>query len=62
MLIMHSKAVMQPAMVMTAARKPKRAPWLITSSMLGPGVAETTKVMTTKIHHACKPMESPCCF
>jgi len=41
---------MQPAMVKTAARKPDLAPWLMTKSILGPGVADTTKVITTKSH------------
>jgi hypothetical protein len=41
---------MQPAIVRTAAGKPNRALLLITSSMFGPGVAETTKVITTNSH------------
>jgi hypothetical protein len=62
MLIMHSKALMQPAMVMTADRRPKRALWLITNNILGPGVADTTKVITTKSHHACKLMNHSLIF
>jgi hypothetical protein len=45
---------MQPDMVAIAARQPKRALWLITSSMLGPGVAETTKAMATNNHQVCR--------
>ena len=45
---------MQPHMVAMAARQPKRALWLITKSMFGPGVADTTKAMATKSHQVCK--------
>jgi hypothetical protein len=54
MLIIASKDVIQPAMVAIAERKPKRALWLKTSSMFGPGVADTTKVIKTKSHQLCK--------
>ena len=50
MLIIASSAVMHPAMVTTAGRTPWRALLLITSSMLGPGVADTTKVITINSH------------
>jgi hypothetical protein len=62
MLTMYSSAVMQTAMLRTAHRQPKQAPRLITSSLLGPGVAEITNVTTTKIHHACRPMQAPVCL
>jgi 23S rRNA (cytidine1920-2'-O)/16S rRNA (cytidine1409-2'-O)-methyltransferase len=39
-----------PAMVATAARTPNRALLLITSNILGPGVADTTKVMPKNSH------------
>jgi hypothetical protein len=57
MLTMPIKAVIQPAMVEMAARKPKRAAWLNTKSMLGLGVADTTKVISTKIHQVCSSIE-----
>ena len=57
MLTMPISAVMQPDMVQMAGRRPKRAPWLMTKSMLGPGVADTTKVISTKSHHVCKPID-----
>ena len=58
MLIIASSAVMQPIMATTDARTPWRALTLMMSSILGPGVAETTKVMATKSHQVLKVMES----
>jgi hypothetical protein len=49
---------MQPSMVAMAACKPKRALLLKTSNMLGPGVADTTKVIKTNNHQVCKLMKS----
>jgi hypothetical protein len=44
---------MHPAMLMMAARMPLRALLLITNSMFGPGVADTTKVIMTNSHQVC---------
>ncbi|HOE44128.1 MAG TPA: hypothetical protein PLB25_21225, partial [Rhodoferax sp.] len=43
-------------MVTTALRKPCRALLLMTNSILGPGVAETTNVIATNNHHVLKLM------
>jgi hypothetical protein len=48
---------MQPVIVATDLRKPNRALLLITSSMLGPGVAETTKVIIRNNHHVFNAIE-----
>jgi hypothetical protein len=50
---------MQPAMVATAERNPRRALVLMTKSMLGPGVAETTNVIKIKSHQVLNAMNSP---
>jgi hypothetical protein len=41
-------------MVATAARNPNRALLLMTNSMLGPGVAETKKVIVTNNQNVCQ--------
>ena len=53
---MISKAVMQPTIASTAARTPWRALVLITSSMLGPGVADTTNVIARNSHQVLRVM------
>jgi hypothetical protein len=45
-------------MVRTAARKPKCALTLMVSSILGPGVADTTKVIRTNSHQVVKLMRN----
>ena len=44
----------QPAMVALERRKPWRAPCVMTSSMFGPGIAETTKTVATNSHQVCR--------
>ena len=46
----------QPAMVALERRKPCWAPCVITSSMLGPGMAEITKTVATYSHQVCRLM------
>lgn len=49
-----TSAVRQPAIVHAERRNPCRAPCVITSSMFGPGIADTTNTVATKSHHVCK--------
>lgn len=50
---------MQPSMATTAARTPWRALMLMTNSMLGPGVADTTKVIRMNSHQVLSVMANP---
>jgi hypothetical protein len=56
MLIMIKSADMQPAMAVVAVFRPWRALMLMIRSMLGPGVAETTKVIKINNHQVLRVM------
>ena len=56
MLIMAKRAVMQPSMAGTAVWSPWRALMLMTSSILGPGVAETINVIKINSHQVLRVM------